>query len=65
MKNNGLPAPRKLMRSVARAKMRRAGLRKVNRTHFHFFANNWREYAVMRERYEPGEAGYPIRRGRS
>lgn len=60
MKNNVLPAPRKLMRSVARAKMRRAGLRKVNRAHF--FANNWRKYAIMRDCFEPGAAGYPTRR---
>ena len=60
MKNNVLPAPRKLMRSVARAKMRRAGLRKVNRTHF--FANNWQEYAIMRDSVEPGAADYPTRR---
>ena len=52
------PCPRKLARSVARANMEKAGMRKINRKHVDgpgnkkqsVFSMNWREYAVLPNR---------------
>ena len=60
MKNNVLPAPRKLMRSVARAKMRRAGMRKGDRAQF--FANDRQKDEIIRDYLDPKTAGYHTRR---
>ena len=42
---------RKLLRSIARANMKREGITQVNKTRpggSSFFALNWREYAAMK-----------------
>lgn len=52
------PWPRKLARSVARANMADAGMRKINRKYAagpedkkqSVFSQNWREYAALQNR---------------
>ncbi len=57
LKNQAYVWPRSLARSVAKAKMRRAGVEKPNRKMAY---GNWREWVL----WEEPKTGYPRKAGR-